>query len=345
MESKHILDEKEKLVLESIIKNFIVTAAPVGSNMIARKPNMAFSPATIRGIMARLERKGYIYQPFTSSGRVPTTAGYRLFVDQMMKRGRISSTVKEKIRQAVELNPGDFENLLRESSRILAHLSNQLSIIISPHLDEGIFHNMEIIRLNRDRILLVVSIKSGLVKTIMLEVQSNIRPGQIDSLKNILNERLHGLKLKEIRNEFKEIVKDIDDNESGLIHVFINSAKQIFNFSENNEVFLTGTHNMLRQPEFADNHSISQVVEILENKNIIVHLLNMDEDISEPRIRIGDEIETDQMKNCSIIMARYRIDMVTGTLGIVGPTRMDYSHLVPLVDFVAHIISDSFQQN
>ncbi len=339
------INDREKLVLEAIIKNFILTTTPVASSYIAQNSQFSFSPATIRSVMGKLEEDGYIYQPHPSAGRVPTTAGYRIYVNQMMKRSRLPRRQKEKIQEVIKENPGDLESLLRESTRILAQFSHQLSILISPHLDEGVFHRLDITRLSSERLLLVISIKSGMVKTIMLEINSNLTNDQLSSVRQILNERLNGLKLKQIRTKFKEIVKDIQNEETGLIHIFLKSANRIFNFNDDSEVFLTGTPNMLRQPEFSDYRKISQVVELLEDKKVIVHILNENTLESELNIKIGEEIGEQKMENCSIIAARYRIDQVSGTLGIIGPMRMDYSQLVPLVEFTAQILSDSLTAN
>ncbi|MBN2365424.1 MAG: heat-inducible transcription repressor HrcA [Calditrichaeota bacterium] len=335
-----ILSEREKLVLYSIVKNFILTATPVASSYISRHSSLSFSPATIRHIMSKLEEKGYIFQPHKSSGRIPTSAGYRIFVDQMIKKGRLSQDEKEKIRQAIKLSTGDYESVFRESSRILAYLSKQLSILISPQLDEGIFHRMEISRLGSERLLLVISIKSGIVKTIVLEIESEIQDKQLEVLKQVLNERLDGLKIREIRLKFREIVQDLADEKSGLMHLFIDTADRIFDFSENNNIFVTGTHNFLRQPEFNNYSELSSVVEVLEDKNIIVHLLDQSGIPANLNVLIGDEIEESKMKNCSIISARYKIGQVQGTLGIVGPTRMDYVHLIPLVEYAAYTLSE-----
>lgn len=345
MDGKNLISDRERLVLEDIVKNYILTANPVASTHISQQSHLAFSPATVRNIMASLEEKGYIYQPHTSSGRIPTTTGYRTFVDQMMRRSRLSKTEKEKIRQVISLSSGDFEKIFRESSRILAHLSHQLSIIISPQLEDGIFHQMDLNRLNSDRLLLIISVKSGLVKTIVLEIDSNIPDKQLNYLRQVLNERLHGLRLKEIRNRFREIVKDIPEEKAGILHLFIETADRIFNFTENKEIFVTGTHHMLSQPEFSNLDKVHRVVELLEDKNIIIHLLDIAESPWDINILIGDEIEEQEMQNCSIIAARYKIGQVLGTLGIVGPKRMNYSHLIPLVEFTASILSDDYESN
>jgi len=335
-----LLNDREKLVLYSIVKNFILTANPVASTYIAKKSALTFSSATIRNIMSELEDKGFIYQPHTSAGRVPTSIGYRIFVDQIMKKGRLTTDEKNRIREVIKIGSGDYENTLKESSRILAHLSQQLSVIVSPRLGEGIFQRMDISRLSSSRLLLVITIQSGLVKTIILEIDSDISDQQLNFLEKVLNERLQGLKIKEIRSKFDEIVTDIESEKSGILHLFMESADRIFDFSDDNDVYLTGTYNLLRKVDFGGSQDLSSVVEILEDKNIIVHLLDLDSPLPEINVMIGDEIDESNMKNCSIISARYKIGQVKGTIGIIGPTRMDYSHLIPLVEFTAQALTD-----
>jgi heat-inducible transcriptional repressor len=327
------------------VKNFILTANPVASSLIAHSGSLSLSSATIRNIMGQLEEKGYIFQPHTSSGRVPTNVGYRIFVDQMMRKSRLSSEEKEKIRQAININAGVYDEILKESSRILALLSHQLSVIVSPHLGEGIFQRMDINRLGSDRLLLIIYIKSGIVKTIMMEIESDVPAKQLDILAKLLNERLQGLKINEIRTKFKEIVSDISPEKSQLLHLFVDSAEKIFDFSENSDVFLTGTHNIIRQPEFNDFEEISRVVEALEDKNVIIHLLDQNQMMPDINVLIGEEISDSKMKKCSIITARYKIGQVRGTLGIIGPTRMDYSYLIPLVEYTSHALSESVEIN
>jgi heat-inducible transcriptional repressor len=295
--------------------------------------------------MATLEEKGYIYQPHTSAGRVPTTLGYRFYVDNMMRMGHISSEQKNTIQMAVFQNTVDFETVLKEAAKILSQLCSQLGVIISPQFDNGIFHHMDINRLNSERLLLILSINSGMVKTIFLEVNSDIKSDYLNSLCDILNERLSGLKLKEIRLKFSEIVEDIPDDNQGLLPIFVKTAHRIFDFSEENEVYLNGTHNILRQPEFSDNLKFSGVVELLENKKIMVHLFEEKNFTENWTIQIGEEIKINNMQDCSIISAKYKINYMEGILGVIGPMRMDYSHLIPLVKYTAKFLSHSFEKN
>ncbi|GAB4338596.1 MAG: heat-inducible transcriptional repressor HrcA [Calditrichia bacterium] len=338
------LSDREKLVLEAVVRNYILTSNPVSSSLIARNSHLAFSPATIRNILGKLEEKGYIYQPHPSAGRVPTALGYRIYVNEMMGRTRLPNAFKEKIAEAVKKKKDGVDSVLKEATRILAHLSSQLSVITSPHMEEGIFHHMDITPLNSERLLLIISIKSGMVKTIMLELRSTINPAELDSLKQLLNERLQGLRIKEIREKFHQIVSDVEVDRMGLLRLFIQTAPKIFNFNQDADVYLTGTHNFLRQPDFSDQQKVSGVVEVLEDRKVIVHLLDKSTERSPVEIKIGEEIGEKRMINCSIIAARYQIGDVVGSLGIIGPMRMDYSHLIPLVDFTAHMLSKTYQE-
>lgn len=339
------LTDREKLVLEAVVNRFITTANPVASGQVAKFGYFNFSPATIRNIMASLEEKGYIYQPHTSAGRVPTSAGYRLYVDHLMKRGRLTTAERDIIRRVVSQNPGDFENLLKEATRILARLSRQLGVLVSPHLQEGIFHRLDITRLSSDRILLILSIKSGLVKTITIELRSGISDRELQFVEQVLNERLHGLKLHQIREDLGQIVRDLRRGRNDILDLMIRNASRLFDFTDDSDVYVTGTQHILRQPEFSDRYRVSRVVEVLEDKNVIVHLLDDSTSQRGISVRIGDEIGEQKMSHCSLIAARYRIGEVAGSLGIIGPMRMNYGHLIALVDYTANLLSSSFEPN
>jgi heat-inducible transcriptional repressor len=339
------LTEREKLVLDALIQNFIINAAPVSSSLIAKKKYLGMSPASVRSILAELEKKGYIFQPHTSAGRVPVTQGYRLYVDALMKQARLSPEEKKFIQDSIKTSPTEFEDVMREATRILAHLSHQLGISLSPKMDEGIFQRMELVKLSSDRILVVISIKSGIIKTITLEIQSEISKEKLELVNNILNERLSGLQIGDIRKLFSEIVQDINDEEGGLLKVLANDADRVFDFEENKELFYIGTRYIVEQPEFADIQKFTPVVELLETPDIMIQLLD-EGNIGKPySIKIGEEIKETRMQQCSIITTRYQIGNISGTLGLIGPMRMNYSKLVSLVEYIARVITDKFHNN
>jgi heat-inducible transcriptional repressor len=339
------LSKREKIVLDALIQQFIVNATPVSSSVIARTKNLGMSPASVRHILADLEQKGYIYQPHTSAGRIPVEQGYRLYVDALMRRVRLSVDERKMIADSLETSSNEFENVMREATRILAHLSHQLSVTVSPKMDEGIFQRMELVKLASDRILVVISIKSGLIKTITLEIPADIPNEDLGFINSLLNERLSEMRIGDIRKLFAEIVRDIHDQQGGLLEVMVNDVDRVFDFAENKELFYMGTRYIGEQPEFADVHKFTSMVELLEQPNVIIQLLSTEIEENPYVIRIGQEIKEERMQQCSIIAGRYRVGTITGTIGLIGPMRMNYGKLVSVVEYMANVITNRFYKN
>ena len=339
------LDGKEKIVLGEIVEQFIENVLPVSSAAIARKKTINMSSATVRNIMVRLEDRGYIFQPHTSAGRVPNTIAYREYIDNLMKKSRLPSEVKERINEPIHQTSAELEGILKEVTKILAHISQQLGVIVSPQIDQGIFQRLELISLSSNRIMMIVTIESGLVKTIKLEIDSEISREKLGLVSQILNERLDGMKIADIRQKFSDVVKDIRSEESGIVKMISKKADRLFDFGENIELYFMGTHHIVQQPDFSGVTAISSVVELLENQEIAGPLLKQ-MDKSEPtNVQIGEEIDEERMQEFGMITARYQIGNVNGVLGIIGPKRMNYSKLISLADFTARTITNYHGRN
>jgi heat-inducible transcriptional repressor len=339
------LTQREKIVLNALIHYFISSASPVSSYQISIDKKLRLSPATIRTILADLEKKGFIYQPHTSAGRIPMTPAYRTYVNDLMKQARLSLGQRDQINNFVRNSSGELEDIMREATHILAELSHQLGIIISPSLDEGVFQRMELIGLSSERILIVISIESGLAKTITMEIPAQISREKLELINNILNERLAGMKLGDIRKLFSDIVRDLRDEETGLINIMEKTADRVFDFKEHKELFFEGTRHISEQPEFADIENFTTMIELLENPNEVIQIINKDAHNKECDIKIGQEITEKRMHHCSIITAKYKVGKISGTIGIIGPMRMDYSKLTTLVEYTAKAITDKYQKN
>lgn len=339
------LTEREKLILGEIVRSFISTASPVSSTLIAKNRRMQMSPATIRNIMASLEQKGYIHQPHTSSGRVPKTAAYRTYVDSLMRRTRLSSDEKGKICEPIQHTTIEFDEILKEMTRILAQLSRQLGVVLSPQIEQGVFQKIELVSLASDKVLVIISIESGLLKTITLEVDSVISGDKLYLISQILNERLHGLKITDIRHKFSDIVQDLQYADNGFLKFFSRQADRVFDFGENIEMYFMGTHHILQKEDFSNLAAVSSVMEMLENRNVIAQLLETSANPASTSVKIGEEIEEERMQECSMITARYKVGNINGVLGIIGPTRMNYSKLVALVEYTAQAISEEYGKN
>ena len=340
------LTTREKMILGEIVENFIASATPVSSNLIANKRKLNMSPATIRSVMSSLEQKGYIYQPHTSAGRVPKTLGYRTYVDELIKKTRLSNDEKGQICEPVQQLSSEFDEILKEITRILAHLSRQLGIILTPTLEQGIFQRMELISLSSNTILVVLTIESGLLKTVTVEIDSMISGKKLQLISQLLNERLGGMRIADIRSQFATIVKDIrSDDNSGLMQLFSQKAERLFDFGTQIDMHFMGTHYILQKADFTNREALSSVMELVENRKIIVHLMNEETQLSPLSVKIGEEIPEQRMQAFSMITASYRYGNVNGVLGVIGPTRMDYSKLVSLVEFTAHTLTEVYGRN
>jgi heat-inducible transcriptional repressor len=338
------LTKRERTVLHYVVHDFIQTATPIGSRFVSRKHEdvIGLSSASIRNIMSDLEEKGLISHPHTSAGRVPTDLGYRFYCDSLMELENLSDVDQEEIRKNLELGE-DSESVLIEASQLLGRISHQLSVVAPPELSTGTFEKLELVHITGNRIMVIISIKSGLVKTIMMEAATEVRREKLDDLARYLNERLSGLTLMQIRGNFAAIVKDVQNEETGLISLFIDSVDKLFAPARPEALRISGTENIIDQPEFVNPKDFRSVIELINDKDIIVHVLQKTEGKpNEPRVTIGEEHGEERLKQYSVVSSPYHLGDVTGTVGVIGPTRMDYARLIPLVDYVAKTISSMY---
>lgn len=340
------LNEREKSILRFIIQQFILTASPVGSRNIAKRYTLGISPATVRNIMADLEESGFIDHPHTSAGRIPTDKGYRFYVDSLMNIQTIDNNERNLINKEFENKIDEKEDLLKITSNVLSRITHQLACVTYPKLESGTLEKLQIISLSSTRILVVISIKGGLIKTITLEFASEIRDSQISSVQNLLNERMAGLSFKEIRGTFSERFKDVQDDEKAIIRLFLNSADKVFKDVRNSDsIYITGAKNVIQQPEFEDPERFQGVIELIEDKDIIVHILDKSEEVNsnDVYISIGKENEDQKLIDYSLITKEYKIGDVSGHLGIIGPKRMEYSKVIAIVDYVAKMLTETLK--
>ena len=335
------LNEREKTILRHVIQQFILTASPVGSRNITKKYEVGLSPASVRNIMSDLEEAGFIDHPHTSAGRIPTDKGYRLYVDSLMELQQLKNSekayIKEKLEEGIET-----DDILRISSTLLTKITKQLACVTYPKLETGVLEKIQLVSLSSTRILVVISIKSGFVKTITLELSSEIEPYKIEPIQNLLNERLAGLNFNEIRSTFNERFKDvIDDNDHSVIRLFYDSVDKIFkDVLRKENIVISGAKNIIRQPEFENPERFQSIIELIEDKDIIVHILEKSVENDEIFISIGSENEDIKLNDYSLITKEYNFGETYGTVGIIGPKRMEYSKIVSIVNYMSKMISE-----
>lgn len=288
--------------------------------------------------MSDLEESGFLNHPHTSAGRVPTDKGYRFYVDSLMDTPRLDQTAKNIVDGNLSSATTGTEELLRVTSNILSDLTNQLAMVTYPKFEQAVLQKIQIVQLSSTRILVVVSVSSGMIKTITLEINAEVNEEQIASVQQFLNERLSGLKFSEIRNSFEDRVKDFDSEiYRPIIRVFLESVDKIFNDLSSEKAIISGTKNILKQPEFENVNHLQSVIELVENQDIIIHIFDEKKqpDEGDVSITIGQEIREEKFSDYSMISKEYKIGDMHGTLGIMGPKRMDYSKIVAAVVYIA----------
>jgi len=332
------LTQREKEVLREVVHSFILTAMPVGSKSVSQNDDMKLSPATIRHVMAQLEENGYLDHPHTSAGRVPTDSGYRLYLDSLISYDTLQEHDLEQISSGLKASL-DSTELLNEASKILGKLSKQLSLVSAPYLGDAVLTKIDLVSLNSSKVLVVVSVESGLIKTIVLEVESNVTAERLNRMNSLLNERLAGLTLSAIRETILERVGDYANEV--LINRLTALRNRIFAVGPDAEkVHIGMPEGLLSHPEFELPGNIKGILEILGDENVILHLLENYEPGDQVTVKVGKENSDEKLKDYSLITARYDVGGVSGSVAIVGPRRMQYSRLIPLVDFMAKLISN-----
>ncbi|HRE11911.1 MAG TPA: heat-inducible transcriptional repressor HrcA, partial [Ignavibacteria bacterium] len=255
------LSYREKVILRCIIEEFIHTANPIGSRHISKTSDIKLSPATIRNVMSDLEDLNYLTHNHTSGGRVPTDKGYRYFVNELMETEQLVQNEKDIL--TMQINEADAvkDEVYKEVSRILGRLSKEISIVSQPYLSNGVFEKLELVNLSSTKLLVVVSIKSGLVRTVLFDVESGISRDKIERVTGLLNSKLSGLTLTEIRSTFLERIKDIQSDSKEIVKVFIDSIDKIFqDEKEGMTLYIGGTTEILSQPEFGDTRNYRNII-------------------------------------------------------------------------------------
>ena len=336
------LTNREKIILRHVVEDFIKSATPVGSKTISEKADINLSPATIRNIMSNLEELSLLTHQHTSGGRLPTDKGYRYFVNEIMEVEPLKKSEEEFLKK--QFSDLDFptEDIFREISKILGKLSKEISIVSQPFISEGRLEKIELVLISSTRILVIVSVQSGLIRTLMFEVDSQISARELQNLASILNEKLAGLTLREIRDTFEARFKDLVPASRQVIKIFTDSIDRIFkDEQEGITIYIGGTTEILSQPEFLNLENYKSIIELTDDREVVVHVLNSIEfNNNNIFISIGSENNDEKLKNYSIVSTIYETNGVKGKIALIGPKRMNYSKMVSMLEYTSKIISE-----
>ncbi|HSJ14031.1 MAG TPA: heat-inducible transcriptional repressor HrcA [Longimicrobiales bacterium] len=342
------LSEREARILEAVILTYVETAEPAGSRTVAKRHGLGVSPATIRNTMADLEEKGFLYHPHTSAGRIPTDLAYRFYVNTLMRPVRVSAAEQRRLRRElgeVVDGAGPLERLVRRAAQALGLITGELGVAVAPRLDAVLLEKIELAHVSSDRILLVFTLRDGAVRTVYVDVAMQVPAETLAAVAMVLNERLAGLSLSEIRQTLPARLRDTGgDVPEGreLLNIFVQSADDLFQpvESSGDEVLLGRASVLANQPEFASGTRLKSLIELTEEPDLLGTLLAKRAHPGSSTITIGGEHRDPRLAPFTLITSEYRFGNLSGVLGVLGPTRMPYEKVAAIVEYASMLMSE-----
>ena len=339
------LDERKMKILQAIIRNYLETGEPVGSRTISKYTDLNLSSATIRNEMADLEELGYILQPHTSAGRIPSDKGYRLYVDKMMEdKEREIDEMKEMLLEKED----KMEHLLKQVAKVLAVNTNYATMITAPQIHHNKLKFIQLSRVDAKQLLAVIVVEGNVIKNTMLSIEEEMDEETLLKLNILLNTHLNGLSLEEINLGMISAMKQQAGIHSDIVSDVIDAVAEAIKADEDLEIYTSGTNNILKYPELADKQKASDLINTFEEKKMLTELVQDSlAGESETGIQgyIGDEPPVQSKKDCSVVTATYELEEgMKGTIGIIGPKRMDYDKVVGTLKTLMHQLDDLYKK-
>lgn len=339
------LNDRKKLILKAIIANYLETGEPVGSRTISKHPDLELSSATIRNEMADLEDLGYILQPHTSAGRIPSDTGYRFYVDQLMQERETDDVEKQALIQKVD----KMEVLLKQVANVLASNTNYATMVSSPHYQNVSLKFVQLSQVDHEHLLAVIVTEGNIVKNQMIQVDEPLSNDEILKLNVLLNTFLQGLSLRDINLELIQTMRDQAGIHSEILERILEEIAKAIHDADRMEIYTGGAANILRYPELGNPDTATELLDTLVEKRALTKLvdstLSQDEEHHGIQVYIGEESPMQNMKDCSIVTATYELEEGgTGTVGIIGPKRMDYKKVVRTLKSLTSELDDIFKK-
>lgn len=337
------LTRREEQVLEAVIHCYVETAEPAGSRTIAKRFNLGVSAATIRNTMSDLEDKGFLFHPHTSAGRIPTDLAYRVYVDGLMMRSNLTEQEQYVLRREFHNERYAIDDILQKAAQVLGVLTQELGVAVAPSFDSAILERLELMAASEGRLLMVLILSGGSAKTIFVEVKSAFPRQALNTLTSVLNERLSGFSLQEIRSTLRLRLRDVSVEPDGneLLNIFVEEADAIFQTSDavDSSVVLSSATMLAEQPEFASNDRMRSLLELTERREVLKQAL---QERHEPgiTITIGGENLEPKLSSFTLVTSTYVAGSLSGVLGVMGPTRMPYQKVVALVGHTSRLMSE-----
>lgn len=340
------LDERKKVILFAIIKNYLETGEPVGSRTISKYTDLQLSSATIRNEMSDLEEMGYIMQPHTSAGRIPSDKGYRFYVDRLMadKEKEVDEMKEILIEKADKM-----EQMLKTAARSLAVNTNYATMISAPQIHRNKLKFIQLSRVDKDKLVAVIVVEGNIIKNEIINVDGDLNDDTVLKLNILLNTTLNGLSIEDINLGMIAKMKEQAGIHSDIVNDVIDAVADAINADEDLEIYTSGTNNIFKYPELSDNARASEIISAFEEKKQLTEIVQ--ETLSKEgsqgiQVYIGEETPMQSMKDCSIVTATYELEEgMQGTIGIIGPKRMDYDKVLSTLKSLKNQLDSIYRKN
>lgn len=348
----HDLTERERRVLEAVIQMYVETAEPAGSRTLSQRCGLGVSAATIRNTMSDLEAKGYLFHPHTSAGRIPTDRAYRVYVDSLVQIPALTGSEYERLAGEISAGSTAVEAILRRAAQSLGLLTQELGVALGPQmLDRTVLARVELVRLASDRVLVVLTLEGGAVRTIFVEARGELGDHVVAEVARLLNERLAGLTLSEIRASLADRLRDSTDaagNAAELLNIFVEQREHVFDLTlqvEDGNVVLGQASVLADQPEFATGEQLRQLMQLTETRHDLAEVLrrrgsaagHMSPGLT---ISIGNEHADPRLDRFTLVTSEYRAGPFSGVIGVIGPTRMPYEKVIAMVSHTSRLLTE-----
>ncbi len=340
-----MMDQRAQILLKTLIERYIADGEPVGSRALSKYSGLELSPATVRNVMSDLEEMGFIASPHTSAGRVPTSRGYRIFVDSLL-------TIKPLDQSDLGQLEGNLhpdhpqQRVISQASQLLSELTRFAGVVMAPRRRSPAFRHIEFLSLSEKRVLLIIVTPEGDVQNRILVTEKSFTPAELAMAGNFLNQHYAGLTFDEIRRRIHDELRQLREDMTGLMQLALEASDQALTESAESYV-ISGERNLLDSADLASNMGrLRELFELFERKTLLVQLLEVSQRAQGVQIFIGGESGIASLDECSVVAAPYEVDgQVVGTVGVIGPTRMAYERVIPIVDITARLLSSALSQH
>ena len=334
-------ENRKRKLLQAVIYQYVRTAKPVGSQVIVDKYNFGLSSASVRNLLSVLEKEGFLIQPHTSAGRVPTDKGYRFYVDSLLDIQTLAGAEEERIRKEYNARSKELEDMMISTSHMLSALSHYTGMVLSPRLDTTLLRRLQLIPLGGNQILVVVVSQTGLIRHRVVAMNRSVSPDRLAAISNVLNERLKGLPLSEVRTQILDHIEAAQQEQAEAFSLVKDLVREAFDLRQNGqELYVDGRENIIGFPDFDNYNQLSALLRVVEEKNLLASILDKEIKKGGLTVKIGSENKRPELRGVSLVSSTYKMgENAVGVLGIMGPRRMEYARMIALVEGITRIVN------